>query len=254
MATYVVSDLHGQMGVFLRGLEKIGLKEEDELIMIGDAIDRGPDGIKLLQYIREHENMDLILGNHEFMMLNSVEPSGKPMCKGGDTMVWLYYNGGSKTFEQYKELSVKDRLELLTWLSSRQLIRTLRIGEKDFCLTHSFYDPKGENKTYAELDHEIAFKIVWLSMFRHGETHCSDVYSGYDYTFITGHVPVQRIRREQHMQDPYRLQPYIQRNLYDIDGGCSAGRSSGLENGALFLRLDDLKCFGVGLEEGETAL
>ena len=46
------------------------------LYVIGDAIDRGPDGIKILEYIKKHENMDLILGNHEFLMLNSVPIDG----------------------------------------------------------------------------------------------------------------------------------------------------------------------------------
>ena len=39
------------------------------LYVIGDAIDRGPEGVKILEYIKLHNNMELIIGNHEFMML-----------------------------------------------------------------------------------------------------------------------------------------------------------------------------------------
>ena len=84
MATYAVSDLHGHMDVFEKGLERIGFSEADMLYVIGDAIDRGPDGIKILEYIKDHKNMDLLIGNHEFMMLNAVDPDGKEKCSGGD--------------------------------------------------------------------------------------------------------------------------------------------------------------------------
>lgn len=59
MAVYVVSDLHGQFEVFMDGLEKIAFRDNDELYVIGDAIERGTDGIRILQYIKEHKNMDM---------------------------------------------------------------------------------------------------------------------------------------------------------------------------------------------------
>ena len=57
MSTYAVSDLHGYYDVFIRGLDRIGFSETDTLYVIGDAIDRGPDCIKILQYIMAHRNM-----------------------------------------------------------------------------------------------------------------------------------------------------------------------------------------------------
>ena len=80
MAIYVVSDLHGQNKVFQKGLRVIDFKKEDRLYVIGDVIDRGPDGVELLQCIMRSENMDLLLGNHEYMMLNSVDRSGRACC------------------------------------------------------------------------------------------------------------------------------------------------------------------------------
>ncbi len=70
MSTYVVSDLHGQYRTFVKGLKSIRFSDSDMLYVIGDAIDRGPEGVKILEYIKLHENMELIIGNHEFMMLN----------------------------------------------------------------------------------------------------------------------------------------------------------------------------------------
>ena len=52
MATYAVSDLHGQDRTFEKGLKLIGFSDSDMLYVIGDAIDRGPDGIRILEYIK----------------------------------------------------------------------------------------------------------------------------------------------------------------------------------------------------------
>ncbi|MCR4591520.1 MAG: fructose-bisphosphatase class III [Lachnospiraceae bacterium] len=105
MATYVVSDLHGQYEAFEAGLKKIEFSDQDELYVLGDAIDRGNGGIRILQYVKQEKNMDLIIGNHEFMMLNSVDPNGKPKCSGQDDVLWLYYNGGNATFAEYKKFT-----------------------------------------------------------------------------------------------------------------------------------------------------
>ena len=39
------------------------------LILLGDVIDRGPDGIALLLEIMEIPNAIMLLGNHKYMML-----------------------------------------------------------------------------------------------------------------------------------------------------------------------------------------
>ncbi len=42
MATYVISDIHGQYKMFLDLLDKIKLKDTDTLYILGDILDRGP--------------------------------------------------------------------------------------------------------------------------------------------------------------------------------------------------------------------
>ena len=106
MATYAISDLHGQYGIFEKLLEVIDFSDDDYMYVLGDAIDRGPDGIRILQKIMTPPNMDLLIGNHEFLMLNSVDPDGSiDSVPGNDADLWLNYNGGDHTFSQYKELS-----------------------------------------------------------------------------------------------------------------------------------------------------
>ncbi len=42
MATYVISDIHGEYELFIKLLEKIRFTSADTLYVLGDVIDRGP--------------------------------------------------------------------------------------------------------------------------------------------------------------------------------------------------------------------
>ncbi len=248
MSVYAVSDLHGQYEVFLKGLEEIGFCDKDELYVIGDAIDRGPDGIQLLMHIKEHKNMNLILGNHEVMMLGSVAPDGGKGCKGEDAVLWLLYNGGVVTYDRYEQLSQTDRESLLMWLNGCCVIKTLEIDGRKICLTHSYYREDLENVVYSEADRDVVWDVVWTSMFRKDDpdTYGPDIYKDYDYDFITGHVPVQKVRaRYDNSEEFNELKMYRRGNLVNIDGGCAMGQMSAINNGAIFLRLDDMKDFPV---------
>ena len=54
MSIYVMSDMHGLYDRYLKMLELIRFSEEDELYILGDMIDRGPDGIPILLDMMEH--------------------------------------------------------------------------------------------------------------------------------------------------------------------------------------------------------
>ena len=128
----------------------------------------------------------------------------------------------------------------------RYLIKTLDVGGRKFCLTHSCYIPECENRLYNELDHDTVADVVWNSMFRDDETRCGNVYAGHDYMFITGHVPTQVVRRNNIPGEDFnQLKAYGFDNFLDIDGGCSLGINPMICNGAIFVRLDDMKEFPV---------
>lgn len=46
---YVTSDIHGRIRRFHSILDQIDLKDEDSLYILGDVIDRNPDGIRILR-------------------------------------------------------------------------------------------------------------------------------------------------------------------------------------------------------------
>ncbi len=46
---YVISDIHGCYEQYRLLLEKIRFSDNDRLYVLGDAVDRGPEPIKVLQ-------------------------------------------------------------------------------------------------------------------------------------------------------------------------------------------------------------
>ena len=53
MATYVISDIHGEYGKFMELLDIIHFSDEDILYVLGDVVDRGKNPVKtLLKMIR----------------------------------------------------------------------------------------------------------------------------------------------------------------------------------------------------------
>ena len=69
---YVMSDIHGQKRRFDSVMRQIGLRAEDTLYVLGDVIDRNPDGIGILRRIMAMPNARMLLGNHELMMMNAL--------------------------------------------------------------------------------------------------------------------------------------------------------------------------------------
>jgi hypothetical protein len=82
--TYVVSDVHGHLGDLRLGLARAGLVDLDggwvgedaDLWVLGDLMDRGPDGAGVVHYLRaltaaHPERVRVLLGNHEALALGA---------------------------------------------------------------------------------------------------------------------------------------------------------------------------------------
>ena len=68
---YVISDLHGYPHEeFMKLLAQAGFGKGDFLYILGDVIDRNGDGgVETLEWLLYQPNVQLILGNHEAMLL-----------------------------------------------------------------------------------------------------------------------------------------------------------------------------------------
>ncbi|MEZ4668247.1 MAG: metallophosphoesterase [Anaerolineae bacterium] len=65
MKTLVIGDPHGCYEELLDLLDKAGLGSDDQIISIGDLVDRGSDSAKVLDFFRTTPNATSIMGNHE---------------------------------------------------------------------------------------------------------------------------------------------------------------------------------------------
>jgi serine/threonine protein phosphatase 1 len=64
-----VGDIHGCHKEFADLIDKLDLRKDDRLILLGDLINRGPDSGKVVELAREYATVSL-LGNHELRHLN----------------------------------------------------------------------------------------------------------------------------------------------------------------------------------------
>ncbi|MFT6320090.1 MAG: serine/threonine protein phosphatase 1 [Granulosicoccus sp.] len=94
MHRYAISDIHGCAKTFKALLEKINLTKEDELYLLGDYIDRGPDSRGVIDHIWELQNegfqVQCLRGNHEQMLLDEV------------TKLNHWYNGEQATLASFE--------------------------------------------------------------------------------------------------------------------------------------------------------
>ena len=68
---YVIGDLHGMYGTYMDAINSIN--EEDTLYILGDVIDGGQHGIKILQDIMKRPNIKLFIGDHEWEFMRCYE-------------------------------------------------------------------------------------------------------------------------------------------------------------------------------------
>lgn len=73
MGIYVCSDVHGNYRELKRILQDIKFEKEDRLIINGDLIDRGSESAQLMEFVLDNENIEFLLGNHEYMFMKGFE-------------------------------------------------------------------------------------------------------------------------------------------------------------------------------------
>ena len=64
---YLTSDIHGDCRTFEKMLHKIRFTKQDQMYILGDAVDKGKENLRLIALIREADNIGLIKGNHEYL-------------------------------------------------------------------------------------------------------------------------------------------------------------------------------------------
>lgn len=85
--TYVISDIHGEYELFMRLLDKIGFSKRDTIYVCGDVIEKGPQSIKLAQYVSQMPNLKCIAGNHEYAFLKYYWAQSRQFPIGSEELI-----------------------------------------------------------------------------------------------------------------------------------------------------------------------
>ncbi len=188
---YAVSDIHGCYGLYQALLEKIGFCDEDTLFFLGDAADRGPDGIEVIRDLMRRPNTVCLLGNHEDMFRRVACRLGKklPWSERGPFrrtfQNWTVRNGGRVTWDAYLKLPEQEQREILDWTDNLPWCCNLKLGDRAFLLAHAGVGAYAPEKDLSEC---TMFDFIWERM------DYEKVYYR-DRLLVTGHTPTAFIDR-----------------------------------------------------------
>lgn len=143
MATYAVGDLQGCLDPLLVLLERVNFNpENDKLWLVGDIVNRGPQSLATLRYIKSLGNTaTVVLGNHDLHLL-------------------AYANGYRQPGELdtlHEVLLAKDCDELLDWLQMQALAHYDE--ELDVLMVHAGVPPMWSVKKVLKRAREVEVAI-----------------------------------------------------------------------------------------------
>ena len=111
--TFLISDIHGDLYRFEKLLKRIHFDNAvDQMIIIGDIIDRNLYGIELLDYISPYlrnQSMKLLMGNHEYFAKQYLEDRLS-------AEKWSRF-GGEATVKSIQHMSSSEREKLYSFIN-----------------------------------------------------------------------------------------------------------------------------------------
>ena len=208
MATYVTADIHGEFEKFKRLIERIDLKDEDTLYILGDIFDRGPHPLLTMTRVLEMPNVHCLIGNHELMALECMEFLLQEITDDslltlddkifGNLMTW-YHNGAGTTIKEMQMFSPEGRRTILDSIKEFSVYEELSVGDKDFLLVHAGL---GNYRPDKDMDEYSLKELVW-------DRADYDVQYFPDKYVITGHTPTQLIKENPKLGFIFRNNNHI---------------------------------------------
>ena len=228
---YVISDLHGYPhNKFLKLLRLAGFGGNDFLYILGDVIDRNGDGgVGTLEWLLYQPNAELILGNHEAMLISceflfdeiTDDSIGNLTAEKMGLLETFELNGGGVTLKAMRKLPKEMREDIFGYLREAPLFETVNVGDRDYLLVHAGLDNFAPDKKLSEYEPD---DFLWRSP-RIDETYFDDM------TTVFGHLPTFSYG-EEHKGTILKTDTWI-----DIDAGAAFGEEP------VLLRLDDMAEF-----------
>lgn len=147
-----MSDIHGNFYPMIRLLTYVNYRpEHDQLVIVGDMIDRGPDSVQVLNQLyslskRYPKNVTVLQGNHEDMM---------GMFFAGATDQWLSFGGTEiiHELETIDESVLSGSIDsILTWALTRPVLH----DDGEYIYVHAGIDPN------RMLDNQDRNEMIWM--------------------------------------------------------------------------------------------
>lgn len=228
---YLISDLHGYPHErFMELLASAGFGADDFLYILGDVIDRNGDGgVETLNWLLYQPNAQLILGNHEAMLLSVsfvfdeiTEESLQGLNSESMELLDNYQkNGGDVTLAALQKRSRENQQDILDYLRDAPLYETVQVHGKDYILVHSGLDNFDAHRRIEDYSSD---ELLWAW------PELTDTYYSSVKT-VFGHTPTFSFGEE------YRDRIIETPTWINIDMGAGFGREP------VLLRLDDMKEF-----------
>lgn len=227
---YVISDLHGYSPEDFEQLLGIaGFSDRDFCFILGDVIDRGEEGAQLLEWLLYQPNVELILGNHEAMLLscdfliNEITEASLATLTAEQMECLMHWkeNGAEPTLKGLLALDSETRADILEYLREAPLYEEVEAGGKNYVLTHSGLGNFSSDKELSEYDES---DLLWNRPLPDDKYYT-------DRITVFGHTPTHYYGQE------HKGKILVTDTWIDIDTGASSGLAPTL------LRLDDMKTF-----------
>ncbi len=230
---YVTSDIHGKFDSLKKLLDRADFYSDESnfLFILGDVIDRNEDGgVKILKWLTIQPNVQLLLGNHEHMLLSNAwlfkEVTGKSLdeLKYSDLRLLDMWkrNGADPTIQALRKESPETRQAILEYLQDCPLYETVSAGGREFVLVHGGL---GNFRVDKPLYEYTADELLWERP-EYDERYCPD-----KFTVILGHTPTG------YYSSQFRGHMIKTVGWCDIDTGAAGGGEP------MLLRLDDMSEF-----------
>ena len=222
--TYVISDIHGCYEKYRSMLEIIEFTGDDTLYVLGDVLDRGPDGFKILLDMAARPNVIGLLGNHE-LLAAAVLPSllrtmrqgeEQPLRKAEQAQMqeWIQ-NGGKASILQFLQFSGEEMETVCEYLPELSAYEEVTVERRKFVLVHAGLEHFSITRPLEKYD---------LEDFLFCRPDLDTTYFP-DKTLVFGHTPTRLLHRQiGEPEQPDRI--FRRGTMIGLDCGCvySGGR------------------------------
>lgn len=197
MIRWAISDIHGCAKTFEALLDKIQLTTRDELYLLGDYIDRGPDSKGVIDHIwhlqKEGYKIYCLRGNHEQLALNSkTDPD--------DEFIWSI-NGGDETLASFEANEVTDLpTSYLEFMESLPYFFEV----EEYILVHAGLNFDMPNPF------EATHSMLWIRSW----------YKDINYQWLNNRIIVHGHTPQKKYAIEHQLKKLNKNGVLDIDCGC----------------------------------